>query len=225
MKLLIVTKGLRYHRFFAPVVSTLLKRLQKLDISLITPDPENFSRIETTLPYELLEMVDPGSLSTKILRRIRPLFAYLNWLLLDVQSEEILDNKSDKFLLSSLGNLTSVIKPHYIRRVTEVLVSLKLNRFFAQVGLALSRFFESSIPVDRNIVTQIQDLGPDIILVTPAIHWRSYELDYVRAGFRMGIPTITLIGSWDHLTTKGLLSVISDCVLVWNEDQVQELQQ
>ena len=218
MNVLIVTKGLQYYRYFAPVVSAMFTRLPDVRITLVTTDPENYSVVETTLHYDVQKMVSPGSGSTRVIRRLRPLFAYIYWLLLDVQSEIILEKKSDKFLSASLGEFRRVIKPGYIRQTARAFRLLKIHRIIARVGLAFFRLLEVLFPADRNIVLHVKDLSPDIILVTPAIHWRSFEMDYARAGLRLGIPTVTIIGSWDHLTTKGLLSVITDRVLVWNDE-------
>jgi hypothetical protein len=38
----------------------------------------------------------------------------------------------------------------------------------------------------------------------------------------MGVPTVLGVGSWDHLTTKGLIHEVPDRVLVWNEAQKRE---
>jgi hypothetical protein len=48
------------------------------------------------------------------------------------------------------------------------------------------------------------------------------QVDQVRCARRLGIKTVLGVGSWDHLTTKGLIHDVPDRVLVWNEAQKQE---
>ena len=65
-------------------------------------------------------------------------------------------------------------------------------------------------------------IDPDVLLLTPLLYFRSHQVDHVRCARRAGIKSIVGIGSWDHLTTKGLLHEVPDRVLVWNEAQKQE---
>ena len=63
---------------------------------------------------------------------------------------------------------------------------------------------------------------PDLLLLTPLLYFRSHQVDHVRYARARGIKSIVGIGSWDHLTTKGLIHEVPDRVLVWNEAQKQE---
>ena len=54
------------------------------------------------------------------------------------------------------------------------------------------------------------------------LYFRSHQVDHVRHARARGIKSIVGIGSWDHLTTKGLIHEVPDRVLVWNEAQKQE---
>jgi hypothetical protein len=47
-------------------------------------------------------------------------------------------------------------------------------------------------------------------------------VDYVRCAGRRGINSVLAVGSWDHLTTKGLIHELPDRILVWNELQRTE---
>src|SRR5262249_32613906 len=49
-----------------------------------------------------------------------------------------------------------------------------------------------------------------------------HQVDQVRCARRLGIRVVLGVGSWDHLTTKGLIHEIPDRVLVWNEAQKRE---
>jgi hypothetical protein len=61
-----------------------------------------------------------------------------------------------------------------------------------------------------------------VLLLTPLLYFRSHQVDHVRCARQLGIKSVLGVGSWDHLTTKGLIHEIPDRVLVWNEAQKQE---
>jgi hypothetical protein len=50
----------------------------------------------------------------------------------------------------------------------------------------------------------------------------SEEIEYIKAARALRIPTITLVYSWDNLTTKGMYHIIPDVVLAWNQVQSSE---
>jgi len=60
---------------------------------------------------------------------------------------------------------------------------------------------------------------PDLLLLTPLLYFGSQQVEYVRAAKAAGIRTALGVGSWDHLTTKGLIHAAPQHVLVWNEAQ------
>src|SRR5258705_323315 len=59
----------------------------------------------------------------------------------------------------------------------------------------------------------------DLLLLTPLLYFGSQQVEYVRAARAQGIRTALGVGSWDHLTTKGLIHEAPRHVLVWNEAQ------
>jgi hypothetical protein len=44
----------------------------------------------------------------------------------------------------------------------------------------------------------------------------------VKAAQHLAIPVAAAIGSWDHLTTKGLIKIVPDRIILWNELQARE---
>ena len=87
---------------------------------------------------------------------------------------------------------------------------------------ALCRTIERVLPPSPEVVELLRRVDPDILLLTPLLYFRSHQVDHARAARRAGIKSIVGIGSWDHLTTKGLLHEVPGRVLVWNEAQKQE---
>jgi hypothetical protein len=62
-----------------------------------------------------------------------------------------------------------------------------------------------------------------VMLVTPLIQFGTdYQVDYIKAAHKLGIPVAFLPFSWDNLTNKGLMRIVPDRVFVWNETQQRE---
>ncbi|MGH9347980.1 MAG: hypothetical protein ACRD26_12035 [Vicinamibacterales bacterium] len=87
---------------------------------------------------------------------------------------------------------------------------------------AIFRAVERAMPAPASIERLLRDWNPDLLLLTPLLYFGSQQVEYVRAARARGIRTVLGVGSWDHLTTKGLIHEIPDRVLVWNAFQKQE---
>jgi hypothetical protein len=87
---------------------------------------------------------------------------------------------------------------------------------------ALLRGVERVIPVNRAIETFLREHNPDLLLVTPLIELGSQQVDYVKCARQLGIRSALCVASWDNLTSKGLVRVVPDHVVVWNEAQKRE---
>ena len=96
------------------------------------------------------------------------------------------------------------------------------SRTGVRVLTATFRLLERTIPVRREIESLFDRWKPDVLLVTPLLYFGSSQVDYVRCARRRGIGSVLGVGSWDHLTTKGLIHELPDRILVWNELQCTE---
>ncbi len=81
---------------------------------------------------------------------------------------------------------------------------------------------ESCVPGGAEIEALLRAEAPDLVLLTPLIELGSPQLDYLRAARTLGIRTALCVWSWDHLSTKALIRVWPDRVLVWNDAQKRE---
>jgi hypothetical protein len=84
------------------------------------------------------------------------------------------------------------------------------------------RRVERAIPYRREVDAAFDRLRPDVLLVTPLLYFGSRQVDYVRAARARGTPSVLAVGSWDHLTTKGIIHELPDRIVVWNELQRTE---
>ena len=87
---------------------------------------------------------------------------------------------------------------------------------------AIVRRCDRALPPSPVVVKLLQQERPDVLMVTPLLYFGSSQVDYVKAARQLGIPTVLGVGSWDHLTTKGLIHAVPDRVVVWNEAQRRE---
>jgi hypothetical protein len=78
---------------------------------------------------------------------------------------------------------------------------------------------ERRIPPSKEIVRELAEERPDVVVASPANKKNSAEVEYVKAARHLGIPSAVPVLSWDNLTTKGLIHVVPDVTLVWNETQ------
>jgi hypothetical protein len=98
-----------------------------------------------------------------------------------------------------------------------------LGRLPGRPALArLVRGAERSLPVRPEVLAILDRERPDVLVVTPLLYFGSQQSDYVRAAKLRGVPSVLCVGSWDHLTTKGLIHEVPDRVVVWNEAQREE---
>ena len=67
---------------------------------------------------------------------------------------------------------------------------------------------------------QSQFKNVDVLLTGTTKLPKDQQLNYTDK--RVGIPVVSLVHSWDNLTSKGLLSAIPDRLLVWNEVMASE---
>jgi hypothetical protein len=107
------------------------------------------------------------------------------------------------------------------RFVTALERSRLLRRNLAAADTA-ARLVEDIVPSDPGHEAFLARHTPDVVLVTPIVEFGSSQPDIVKSAHRLGIPVAYLPFSWDNLSSKGLIRVIPDRVLVWNDIQRDE---
>ena len=94
----------------------------------------------------------------------------------------------------------------------------------AQVGRLDDVFAlaERQLPVDPIYESFLREQAPDVMLISPLVHFGSAQADFVAAARAVGVPVGMLLYSWDNLSTKGCLHRLPDWMFVWNERQRAE---
>jgi hypothetical protein len=81
---------------------------------------------------------------------------------------------------------------------------------------------EGALPTNAALRQFLQRERPDVLVITPLIALGSTQFDILQAAQELGIPTALAVGSWDHLSSKTLLRICPDMLLVWNDMQRSE---
>jgi hypothetical protein len=110
--------------------------------------------------------------------------------------------------------------------VSKLLVTRLAHRIAAADGAEASERharrlarLEAAIPPGRLHLELLRSWRPDAVLASPVVEVASPQVEFVKAAQALGIPSGVCIASWDNLTNKGLIRVVPDRVLVWNEIQ------
>ena len=82
--------------------------------------------------------------------------------------------------------------------------------------------FERLMPPSELMVDYLRAHAPDVVVLASLTYSRSQQLDVLKAARVLNIPVAAAIMSWDHLSSKALLHVPPDRILVWNDVQKQE---
>ena len=91
-----------------------------------------------------------------------------------------------------------------------------------RIASAVLNHLDACLPPSGAILSDVQEDRPDVLLVSPLVDFGSEQVDYIKVGRQLGIPTVLAVNSWDNLTNKGRIHLRPDRVLVWNEIQRDE---
>ena len=92
----------------------------------------------------------------------------------------------------------------------------------ADVLLRVLMLLERAVPSSAAVEEFIAGHDPDAVIVTPLVSEASPQTDVVKSSRALGLPVAVCVASWDHLTTKGMMRIVPDRVLVWNGTQAAE---
>jgi hypothetical protein len=82
---------------------------------------------------------------------------------------------------------------------------------------------ERAIPRSPQIDAFMRHHNPDAVLLTPLIGVvASPQLDCLQSAQALGYPTALCVWSWDHLSSKAIVRLLPDRVLLWNSTQREE---
>ncbi len=95
----------------------------------------------------------------------------------------------------------------------------------ARLTYAATRLLEDATPADAGLMAWLARLAPDVLVISPLVlrgPGGAAQTQLLKAAAQRGVPSVLTVGSWDHLSSKGLIRVRPDRVVVWNETQRTE---
>jgi hypothetical protein len=138
----------------------------------------------------------------------------------------------DRALRTMVKTVTHEDRAHLVHRCPRCDARLvddevgQMLRGFGKSGVRnlskLLALMEDTVPSARVIDDFLRGEQPDLLLVTPLVNLGSYQADFVKSAKSLGIPVVFPVFSWDNLSTKGLIHVQPDGVIVWNDRQRAE---
>lgn len=202
-RIAIVARPGNLTRFLAPVIASLTT---KAEVIVVTNGP-GFDRW-AALPGIQIETTRPSK--STLNRGPRALRSYLHWVRLGKHSWNYLE----KYLSWLPEKRRPLMRKLHKTRLTKILALRPFAQRFEKL--------EKEEPPEAAIVEHLTQLAPDLILVIPVVFQNHPDVDYLKAGLHLGIPSGAVVPSWDNLTTKGIFHVTPDFVFVWNEIQRRE---
>src|SRR4051794_568665 len=125
--------------------------------------------------------------------------------------------------LASAGRLRARVVPRIPARLEGAIAGAltRMPRVRARVA-GLSRRVAPALGPDPRVRDELARRRPSLVVVSPMVHLRSRQNDWVLAACELGIETILCVSGWDHLTSKGRLHATPARIAVWNDAQREQ---
>lgn len=82
---------------------------------------------------------------------------------------------------------------------------------------------DRALPPSPAIDQFLDEEKPDLLVVTPLMSLGGgSQVDLLRSAQARGIPTVVIVWSWDHLSSKAIIRDVVDGLFVWNDAQKHE---
>lgn len=217
MKFLIVARQKKNVDAFRTTIATLLRQGHTVRLTLQNWDAGRDDRVAEGLDFArfVLEAAptargDEWRIQAPLVRRLRDWVQYLGP---DYSGADKLRMRVVDRLRAELGIADAVFSDGLVPGLAVSQVE-RLRELLARV--------EAVIPSDPLHHEFICRDRPDVVLVTPGVHFGSAQADFIKSARAAGIPAWMLVFSWDNLSTKGALHVPPDLIFAWNERQRTE---
>lgn len=233
MRFLFAVSQLSLLRHFESVVAELARRGH--DVTLVTQErskslklPEQLEgQPRITLQFDDLTRRDERG---DVLKKIRAVRDYLRYRTPPFAEAGKLRRRAFRKMVQALSDETL---QHLVASVPgggrvkdEEFITTVLTGFGGEpTGAAAQAFLarlEDTIGADAGLNEFLRRERFDAVIVTPLVNFGTAQPEIVKSARAVGIPSIFPVFSWDNLTTKGLIHVQPDALLVWNEVQRDE---
>jgi hypothetical protein len=210
VKILFVMHYPGYLRYYDSTVLMLAERGHDVYLGFESPhkQPEGLEAVEGVERVHVLEQLPKrGDPWDSVARGLRSTIDYARYLHPRLAEARYLRGRMEKVLPPPLRLLSR------IHRLSPAQVKILFRLYQA---------LEAGIPSSPVIEDYIEQVAPDVVLVSPLVTDGSRQTDVIKSARALGLPTALGVASWDHLTTKGLIRLEPDRILVWNAIQREE---
>jgi FkbM family methyltransferase len=218
MKFLFVAKQQKNTAAFLDTLQALVQRGHEVTVAVQERDEERDRRLEQQIDSVRFKVVpcpsariDEWSAVAPVVRRLRDCVHILQPAFADSPALQlrILDRLRQELALESTADA--------LFTALSVIPAAQMNRIESMLRLA-----ERSIPTSDLFDEFLRSEEPDVVLISPLVHFGSAQADVAASARRLGIPAWMLLFSWDNLSTKGCMHVAPDLMFAWNERQRRE---
>jgi len=200
-----------YLRLFGTTVATLCHRGHQVALAYEKPD----KRAEVTDADEsygatVIGAVPSDPSTRRLLTSVNAVADYLRFATPAFAGRPYLRNRMRKYLPDGWGFLERVqVVPRVVERIAH----------------NLARACERVVRPSPKIVRFLKGAAPDVLVISPLVlrgPGGVRQANIVKAAHRARIPVVLAVGSWDHLSSKGLIRVRPDLTVLWNAHQKLE---
>jgi hypothetical protein len=217
MKITFVANQFFFFRHIDPIASDLVKRGHQVSFWFGNLEKSNITDRAVSL---FIESHSDLASFRRLPKHIRGKFRYLHRVV-----RELLGYHTYLVPGFTSSNKKQVFESH-MSAVSKWLVNIPIARRMLRnqrIYLALRKFL-AAIPVDFEIMAELQEEKPDILVAVTNLREdiNAPELEYIKAALRLGIKAVDLVASWDNLSTKSTFNVIPDGIILWNQFMLEE---
>ena len=218
MRILVVLKQKKNVDTFLDTIRALLVRGHDVTLALQERTDDRMDEYTDALASTLLKVahcppprIDAWSEAAPLLRSLRDCLHY--------QRPELRD--AQKLQVRAIDKLREDL---YVAPTNEEAATVLRELPAAQIAAldAVLALAEQQLPTDSLHDEFLSVHRPDVLLVSPLVHFGSAQADLVASARRSGVPVGMLLFSWDNLSTKGRMHQAPDWMFVWNERQRRE---
>jgi FkbM family methyltransferase len=218
MHFLLVAKQKKVGEAFIGTLRCLAERGHTVTLALQERDEQQTERLGAAFSSSRFSVVacpevrsDEWADVASLLRRLRDCVQYLHPPLrtaVKLRSRVLNRLRTDLQFegnLSTLNDALLTVPDDQVRRLDRVLT-----------------LAEQRLPTDPLFDTFLREHAPDVLLLSPVVHFGPAQADLIASARRLNLPVWMLLYSWDNLSTKGALHRWPDRMFVWNEQQRRE---
>jgi hypothetical protein len=209
-RILVVLHETGYFRFYGSTINELARRGWDVRIVFDRPDKRGRPGIPDDAGPDVVSLGALPDVPDRWISTLRGALDYCRYLEAPFRDATYLRRRWEKTLPSRFRFLTG------IPRLPRAIVGLLIRSM---------RRLEQVVRADPQIASFVRAVEADVVLVSPLVtpgHSGERQTEVVKAARAQHLPVIVGVASWDHLTSKGLVRVVPDALMVWNDAQVRE---